>query len=372
MEEMWYEYWFANLKPLTDKKKRHLKTACGKISKLFYIEEKKLKMFSCLEEKDIRLILDSRTVWKLQEEYERLRGKGVELVPYLSPQYPVNLTQISSPPYALYVKGQLPDENRPSVAIVGARGCSPYGEHQTEAFTEILVAHDIQIISGMARGIDGIAQRKAIETGGRTFGILASGADVCYPREHIELYMNLQKQGGIITEQPPETAPLPQYFPARNRIISGLADAVLVMEAKKKSGSLITADFALEQGKDVYALPGMITNVLSQGCNELIAQGAGILLSPEELVKELEVAWANRNFKESNLCAKNVEKLLKKEIMLESTEKLLYSCLGQEQKNLNQLIHELGLPAQVLMEQMISLEMKGLVQEITKNYYVRI
>ncbi|MEG1505194.1 MAG: DNA-protecting protein DprA, partial [Lachnospiraceae bacterium] len=124
--------------------------------------------------------------------------------------------------------------------------------------------------------------------------------------------------------------------------------------------------------KDVYALPGMITNVLSQGCNELIAQGAGILLSPEELVKELEVAWANRNFKESKLCAKKVEKLLKKEIMLESTEKLLYSCLGQEQKNLNQLIHELGLPAQVLMEQMISLEMKGLVQEITKNYYVRI
>ena len=143
------------------------------------------------------------------------------------------------------------------------------------------------MISGLARGVDGMGQRGALMGKGRTFAVLGSGVDICYPREHMGLYVDILDQGGgILSEYPPGTPPLPRNFPPRNRIISGLSDAVLVMEARVKSGSLITADLALEQGRELYALPGPVNSELSSGCNRLIQQGAGILLSPEMLLDE--------------------------------------------------------------------------------------
>ena len=274
--------------------------------------------------------------------------------------YPKRLEELAGMPYALFFIGEMPQEGISSVAVVGARRCSSYGEKMTLRFVERLAESGIQIISGMALGIDGMAHRAALNVGGKTFAVLGGGADVCYPAAHKGLYNDLIKRGGILSEQPPGTPPVAWHFPARNRLISGLADVVLVMEAKEKSGSLITADMALEQGRDIYALPGMVTEPLSCGCNRLIRQGAGILLSPEDLLKELGIQ-NKRLGKKSD----------KNEIMLESPENIVYSCLGLYPEGMDQLAAETGLAIPELLRTLVSLQMKGLVTEVSRNYYVK-
>ncbi len=259
------------------------------------------------------------------------------------------------------MKGKLPEEDRPGVAIVGARKCTPYGQELALDYGRFLAEHGIQVISGMARGIDGAGQRGALGGGGTTFGVLGCGVDICYPREHIGLYMDIQQRGGILSEHRPGRPPLPMYFPMRNRIISGLSDLVLVMEARERSGSLITADQALEQGKDVYALPGPVTSPFSQGCHRLIRQGAGILISPEDLLAELGMAP-----EESRQKTDKIEKTL------ENDENVVYSCLGFFPKGISQLIEETGLCASVLLQRLISLELKGCIREVSKNHYIRV
>ena len=199
-----------------------------------------------------------------------------------------------------------------------------------------------------------------MEAGGASFGVLGCGVDICYPREKIGLYMDLQEQGGIISEFPLGTNPLPQYFPARNRIISGLADTILVMEAKEKSGSLITADMALEQGKDVYALPGPVNSRLSMGCNRLIRQGAGILLSPDELLIELGICQQKEKENDGQI-----------KLLLETTEDLVYSCLDLQPRNLDYLFNMTKIPVAELTDTLMRLQLKGIVREIARNYYVR-
>ena len=276
------------------------------------------------------------------------------------PEYPEKLRNIQDPPYALYVLGKLPGNNQKAAAIVGARRCTPYGEQMALEYGNILARAGIQVISGMARGIDGAGQRGALNGGGETYAVLGCGVDICYPRENIGLYMDIQKNGGIISEFPPGTEPLSWNFPRRNRIISGLSDWILVMEAKEKSGSLITADMGLEQGKDIYALPGPVTSVLSQGCHRLIRQGAGILLTPEELIEEWNIKVVRYGQKSD-----------KNEKMLESPEVMVYSCLDLFPKGIEQLLNETNLSSQELMERLITLELKGYAKEVSRNYYIK-
>ena len=225
-------------------------------------------------------------------------------------------------------------------------------------FGKVLASNGIQIISGMARGVDSAGQQGALRAGGSSFAILGCGVDICYPRDAIGLYMELQEQGGVLSEYAPGTSPLPCHFPARNRIISGLSDAVLVIEAKKSSGSLITADMALEQGKDVYALPGPVNSHLSQGCNELIKQGAGIVLSPEDFLEELGI-WRQ----------KSEEKNEQKNFVLETDENMVYSCLDFRPQNLERLMEQTKLSVSELLDILMRLELRGLIKEISKNYY---
>lgn len=356
---MKYEYWFANLK-LTCKQKLEIRQVIKTAEELYYIEETALKQ--SIEDTKVReIIMVSIRTWKLDEEYQKMIEKGVRFVTMHSSEYPERLRNISTPPYALFVKGKLPEENKRAVAIVGARECTPYGEVMAREFAKTLASAGVQIVSGMARGVDSAGQSGALEAGGASFGVLGCGVDICYPREKIGLYMELQEQGGVISELSLGTNPLPQYFPARNRIISGLVDTILVIEAKEKSGSLITADMALEQGKDVYALPGPINSRLSMGCNRLIRQGAGILLSPEELIEELGICH--------EIGKENGEQ---KKLLLESTENIVYSCLGLQPQNLNALIKTTKLSVSELLDALMALELRGIVKEISKNYYVRI
>ena len=355
---MKYEYWFANLK-LSCKRKLQIRQVIKTAEELYYIEETALKCY--LEDKNEReLILDSIKTWKLEDEYRKLEQKGAWFVTMMSEGYPESLHNIPSPPYALFVKGKLPKEEMRSVAIVGARECTPYGEVMARDFAKTLARNGVQIISGMARGVDSAGQSGALEVGGTSFGVLGCGVDICYPREKIGLYMDLQERGGIISEFPLGTNPLPQYFPARNRIISGFADSILVMEAKEKSGSLITADMALEQGKDVYALPGPVNSRLSMGCNRLIRQGAGILLSPDELLIELGICQQKEKENDGQI-----------KLLLETTEDLVYSCLDLQPRNLDCLFNMTKIPIAELTDTLMRLQLKGIVREIARNYYVR-
>lgn len=201
--------------------------------------------------------------------------------------YPESLRSIADAPKQLYVRGSLPDQNRPSVALIGSRQCSIYGREMARWFGERLAGAGVQIISGMARGVDGIAQLAALNAGGQSYGVLGCGTDICYPKENKKLYEMLPASGGLLSEYPPGMPPLSHHFPKRNRIISALSDCVLVIEAKERSGTLITADFALEQGREVYALPGRLSDALSGGCNRLLFQGAGLALSPEDILEFL-------------------------------------------------------------------------------------
>ena len=264
-------------------------------------------------------------------------------------------------PEILYVKGELPDPEKPAAAIVGARACSRYGEQQAFRFGKVFGEHGVQVISGLARGIDGMAHRGALEGGGRTFGIMGCGGDICYPGEHHELYCRIKEgRGGIISEFPDGTPPYGRNFPRRNRIISGLADLVLVIEARGKSGSLITAGYALEQGKTVYALPGRVGDALSEGCNLLIADGAGIACSPEMLLEEVGISPDRKvNFRQNS------------KIRLASQEEMVYSCLDFQPKNIEEIHQETGLNTRTIAEVLLKLELDGLLAEPVKNYYAR-
>ncbi len=224
--------------------------------------------------------------------YEKMCCKGIVMVPFYHQAYPKRLSNLPDGPFCLYVKGKLPADNKMSLAIVGARNCSEYGRYVAESFAGAFAKWRVQIVSGMAKGIDGIAGEAALAAEGDTYAVLGCGVDICYPSANAGLYGEICEKGGVISEYVPGTEPSPGLFPARNRIISALADAVLVVEARQKSGTLITVDMALEQGKEVYVVPGRITDRLSDGCNRLLRQGASPALSPEQMFTELaDTVW---------------------------------------------------------------------------------
>lgn len=278
-----------------------------------------------------------------------------------SEDFPEKLKNIRRVPEKLYIRGNLPDPRLPAVAIVGARMCTPYGKSQAYRFAAELARQGVQIISGLAQGIDSMAHEGALSVaGGRTFGILGCGVDVVYPRQNARLYEQVAANGGLISEFWEGTPPKAANFPQRNRLISAFADIVLVIEARERSGSLITVDFALEQGRSVYALPGRVDDALSQGCNRLIAQGAGIACSPDMLLEELKI---ERNRHEAPVSGENLG--------LASDLELVYSCLDFEPKSVQAIQETCGMPTLQLLQVLVELELKGMAREIMKSYYVR-
>ena len=357
---MRYEYWFANIKGISNRRKIEIRKYFQNIEELFGLDEWIMCSLG-INDKEREQLIESIKNWDVEKEYRKIEEKEIRCISYFHEEYPEKLKQISSPPYMLYVKGKLPNQIQKTVAIVGARNCSHYGSYMAREFAEVLAKAGVQIVSGMARGIDGVSQRSALNVGGTSFAVLGCDVDYCYPQEHSDLYWELIKQGGVISELPLGTMPLKQYFPARNRLISGMSDAVMVIEAKEKSGSLITADMALEQGKDVFALPGPINSQLSRGCNMLIKQGADILLSPEEVLEDLGIL--------------NVDTVKNSELIknsLETSEKLVYSCLDLYPQSLDILLQKTQMSVPELLDILMKLELMGIVKEISKNYYVRL
>lgn len=240
-----------------------------------------------LPESKAKLLMTGLHKTVLNERLKVMSRENIEFIPFFSPKYPIKLKNIPDPPLALYVKGELPSGDEPAVAVVGARECSEYGKICAEAIGRDLGRNKINVISGLARGIDSIAQQSAICSGGKTYGVLGGGVDVVYPTQNAGLYKDVISHGGLISEYPVGTMPKRDLFPARNRIISGLADVVVVVEARVRSGTYITVSQALEQDREVMVVPGRITDGLSVGCNNLIRQGAAIITSPSDVIDML-------------------------------------------------------------------------------------
>ena len=287
-----YAYWLM-CAPIGDATKSRLLLRFGRPSGVFETSEKALLDSTLSIGKKERWIayIKERKEENAKREYEELQTKGILFYPEYHPFYPVKLLSIPARPFCIFVKGKLPDIRQRSLAIVGARDCSEYGQYVARHFAEKMAQNGVAVISGLARGIDGIAQRAAMEAGGESFGVLGCGADICYPKSNEKLYRMCMERGGILSTYLPGTPPTPNLFPPRNRIISGLSDGILIIEAREKSGTIITADLALEQGKDVFVIPGRVTDRLSDGCNSLIRQGASLIQSPEQLLEELHIGY---------------------------------------------------------------------------------
>lgn len=361
IEEKKYEYWLASIVNLSHMKKRRLVECVMDIRDIYNIEALKKYPMLMLSDEEIGILKQAKKEWNLLEEYDKCNEKNIKLVTWKDENYPNRLRPYRDAPYALFYKGELPEEDKKTVAIVGARRCSHYGETYACEYGRILAENGVQVLSGLAKGIDGLAQRAAIQAGGNSFGVLGSGIDICYPREHIGLYQDLCKQGGILSELPIGVPPIGRNFPLRNRIISGLSDIILVIEAKERSGSLITADLALEQGKEVYALPGQVDSELSKGCNWLIKQGAGLLNNSEEFMNEMGINTRKNKIN----CVEN-------KIMLESKEKLVYSCLRVQSQHIDCILNQVEIPIQEVINILVSLELKGYIKEVSKNHYVKL
>ena len=361
---MKYKYWLACMAQMAENigtgKVEKLFRFAGSARALYDMSEKELMQISGITEADVKSVLTYKKAWNLEEAWENLKRSGLYLVTREDENYPKRLLYINKPPYGIFYKGSLPPEDKKSIAIVGARRCSEYGRYYAKHLAELAVKAGCIIISGLAAGIDGAAHSGAMAAEGETYAVMGCGADYCYPRQNQSLYRTMTQKGGILSEYMPQTKPLGKLFPQRNRLISGLSDVVVVIEAKERSGSLITADFALEQGKDIYALPGRVGDVLSGGCNRLIRQGAGIIVSPEEWFKDLEIDLAN--IVVSNAFSKKV---------LEKDEGVVYSVLDLQPKSAQQILEETKLPVDRMCEILLTLENAGFIKEVYKNYYIK-
>lgn len=299
----------------------------------------------------------------LEKEMKTLRASGVRLISYGDAEYPAYLKEIPDSPPVLYTRGKFVEEDRYAVAIVGTRMPTQYGVLQAENISYELARMGFTIVSGFARGIDTAAHRGALKAGGRTIAVMGSGIDVPYPPENLSLVEKIAASGAVTTEFSPGTPPNRENFPKRNRIISGLSLGVLVVEAAKDSGSLITAGLALEQGKEIFSIPGNVTSVNSKGTNELIKKGAKMVLGANDILEEL--APVLKGF---------LKKSVKKNVKLPELsheEKNLIRALGPEPRHIDEIARELNLNAQKILSILLSLELKGVVRQAAgKKFFI--
>ncbi|MEW6378391.1 MAG: DNA-processing protein DprA [bacterium] len=299
-----------------------------------------------------------------QEEKKAHLAKAI-IITLLDSEFPHLLKEIYDPPLALYVKGSLPDDMSRSIAIVGSRRATYYGQMVTERISQELVASGFLIVSGMARGIDTIAHRSALTGGGKTIAVLGSGIDVAYPPENKNLMERIIANGAVISEFPFGTEPHKMNFPIRNRIISGIPRGVLIVEAREKSGALITANCALEQGREVFAIPGNIYSPSSRGTNQLIKQGARLVEGIEDILEELGIAPINRQ-------AQMADSSQTPKMKLDQEESKIYALLSYDPVPIDVIIQKSGLYPQDIHTILLTLEMKGIIKQLPGKLFIRV
>lgn len=299
------------------------------------------------------------------DEIIRASTQGLSIITLFDDAYPQNLRMIPGAPLVLYVKGALLEKDARSIAIVGSRRASFYGLTQAETFAKELAHEEFTIVSGMARGIDTHAHKGALSVGGRTIAIMGSGLNNIYPPENKELVEEIARNGAVISEFPLDMLPLPQNFPRRNRIISGMSLGTLVVEAARNSGALITADFALEQGRDVFALPGKVDALNSSGTNALIQDGAKIVLGTEDIVAE----YAQQDSVEIKQCFEEELHISCADAGVEQTD--MYGLLSKDPVTFDELVERSGLSISEISRLIIELQLKGLVSQLPGAQFIR-
>lgn len=364
MDEMLYWYWFSQAPGISRMMKHKMLDYFASPEQIYYAEEEKIKQF-CVQERCRQHFLESRKENDILHSFRELAEKGIQFVHMKSECYPKRLTVIPDSPIGLFLKGSLPREKEKAVAIIGTRECTRYGSEMARVFSRELGKAGIQIISGLAKGIDGMAHLGALEGKAYTLGVLGCGIDVIYPKENFELFMRMERSGGILSESGPGVKPYAGLFPQRNRLIAGLADGILVVEAMEKSGTFITVDQGLEQGKEILALPGRNIDARSRGCNNLIKMGAHIVTEVSDVFEILHFKNANtitmaeltdpERFVHKNLLAPN--------------EKMVYSCLRVEPQYLDDIIRKVQIAPQEVCMALNHLVIIGGVVETTRNYY---
>lgn len=361
---MKYQYWLSNIEGIGPVTIRKFLQYASCAEELYCIPDIQIESMTAVGEKERKKLIASRKWWNVDECWERFLKKGICFLSQEMEEFPKKLRNIDAAPYSIYIKGELPEDSYASVSIVGARRCSEYGRMMSEKIGKALAERGISVISGMARGVDSHAHIGALKGNGKTFAVCGCGVDICYPAENRSLYEEIWQNGGIISEYPPATQPRAQLFPARNRIISALCDTLVLIEAKEKSGSLITADYAMEQGKDVFACPGRATDTLSYGCNSLIRQGAGIITSVDAFLEDMGI-YTKKTSAKQTVFEKNIK------ISLEKDESLVYSCLDLRPRSLEEISYKTGLKTVFLAEVIQCMILKGVIKEIFQNYYIR-
>ena len=285
IEEKYYKVWLTLIEGMGIKKYAKLLEKFKNNKAIYNATKEELMQVKIIDEKVANRIINPETRKKVKRHIEYMEKNRIDIIAINDEEYPYNLKQIYSPPIALYIKGNRKIFQNKSISIVGCRECSDYGKNVAQKISYDLAIHKVNIVSGLAKGIDSYAHWGAVYGKGITIAVLGNGLDMIYPKENQYLAEKIIKtNGAIITEYPLGTKPEKMNFPARNRIISGISDGVIVVEAKKKSGTLITVDFALEQGRDVFVIPGNINSETSEGTNDLIKQGAQLITNYKEIL----------------------------------------------------------------------------------------
>jgi len=308
---------------------------------------------------------------EIQREIEAVEAGRFSILTLTDPQYPARLKTIADPPPLLYYTGQLPECAQQALAIVGARKGSHAGRAFTRQLSGDLASLGFTIVSGLARGIDADAHEGALDTAGRTWAILGCGIDRTYPPEHLKLRQRIEQQGAVLSEFPMGTSPESYHFPQRNRVISGLSLGVIVTEATSKSGSLITARMALEQGREVFAVPGNVTHPLSHGPHHLIKQGAKLVEKSWDIVEEI-LPMLEPSFRQQLETQQDVGDVQPSTITLRSEEQGIFDRIPLEPVLLDELIAQGSYSPSEVMSILLSLEMKGLIKQIAGLQYVRV
>jgi DNA processing protein len=302
------------------------------------------------------------TQWdEVEQEVQRAEEAGVKIIPFGSGIYPARLRSIADPPPCLYVKGEIRQQDDKAVAVIGTRSASHYGRRVARDLCRGLASLGFTVISGMARGIDGVAHDEALNAGGRTIAVLGSGVDRAYPPEHRKLYHRISENGAVISELPLGAPPLAFNFPARNRLISGLSAGVVVVEATEKSGSLITAAIALEQGREVFAVPGEVGSSRSRGGHRLIRQGAKLVENVDDILEEIAPQLVARDRQPAALRTLPVD-------AQPETHKI-FDLLQERSLHIDEVIEASGFSASRVSQILLELELQGFLKQLPGNRY---
>ncbi|MBI1886560.1 MAG: DNA-protecting protein DprA [Chloroflexi bacterium] len=312
-----------------------------------------------LDERSASIIVNERPKVSPDDEMERLGRHKIDPLTWNDAAYPSRLKEIFDPPPVLYVRGKLTEADEMAVAVVGTRRPTPYGRQAAEELTWGLAKSGITVVSGLARGVDAGAHRAALDAGGRTIAVMACGLDMVYPAEHARLALEISERGALISDYPLGTQPRGDYFPRRNRIMSGLSLGVLVVEGDMKSGALITARLALEQNREVFAVPGSVFSPQSRGTNSLIQEGAKLVSRVEDVLEELNLTMVPQQLE------------MREVIPATDTEASLLRHISKEPVHIDEVCRKSGLPIATVSSALAMLELKGLVRQMGPMNYVR-